>query len=112
MFFCLRSTDRRPKLFFSLFTGIIGIFISSLTENQIVAFVLTFLVVLFLYILDKLLVILPLTLVSFFEYLSTSSHFNNMARGVIDTRDLIYFGTLIFLGLYLGARSLKSRKWA
>jgi ABC-2 type transport system permease protein len=90
----------------------IGIFISSLTENQIIAFLITFLVVLFLYMLDKLLFVLPLSLVSLFEYLSSMYHFNNMARGVIDSRDLLYFGSVIFIGLYLCTRSLKSRKWA
>ncbi len=87
-------------------------FISSLTENQIVAFVVTFLAVLFLYILDKVLFVMPLTMVSFFEYLSSAFHFENLARGVVDSRDLVYYATFIFIGLYLATRSLKSRKWA
>ena len=45
------------------------------------------------------------------QFVSISYHFDNMARGVIDTRDLIYYASLIVLMLYLAHNALESRKW-
>jgi len=87
----------------------IGILASSLTENQIVAFILAFLVTFFLSMIDKVLLFLPVQLASFFEYLSAEYHFNNIARGVLDSRDLVYYASLILLGLYFSARALNRR---
>lgn len=90
----------------------IGIFVSSLTENQIVAFIISFLIIFALFILDQILMFIPSGLVSFFEYLSIDYHFANISRGVIDTRDLIYYISVIFFSLLLAVRSLESRKWS
>jgi ABC-2 type transport system permease protein len=87
----------------------IGILASSLTENQIVAFILAFLVTFSLSMIDKVLLFLPVQLASLFEYLSAEYHFNNIARGVLDSRDLVYYGSLILLGLYFSARALNRR---
>ncbi len=89
----------------------IGIFASATTENQIVAFVLAFLIIFFFFMLDKVLLFMPAPLVSFFEYLSVDYHFNNLARGVIDTRDIIYYLSLTIFMLVLAQRALESRKW-
>ncbi|HID94065.1 MAG TPA: hypothetical protein EYP60_08215 [bacterium (Candidatus Stahlbacteria)] len=75
--------------------GAIGIFASSITKSQIVAFILGLIICFVLFILGKILVIVPAPLVSFVEYLSIDYHFNNIIRGVIDSRDIIYYFSMI-----------------
>lgn len=89
----------------------IGLLASSLTENQIVAFILSFLIVFVFFILDKVLMYVPDALASTLEFLSMDYHFSNIARGVIDTRNLIYFGSLLGFSLFLATVSLERRKW-
>jgi ABC-2 type transport system permease protein len=88
----------------------IGVYISSMTKNQIVAFIISLAIIFTLYILDKTLMLVPGGLASVLEYLAIDYHFSNIARGVIDTRDLIYYFSLIFLGLFMATRALSSRK--
>jgi ABC-2 type transport system permease protein len=89
--------------------GAIGICMSSLTENQIVAFILSAFIILVLSLIDKVLMFVPAALASIFEYLSTEYHFNNIARGVLDTRDLVYYASLIALSLFFAARAVQRR---
>ncbi len=89
----------------------IGLLASSLTENQIVAFIISFLVILALFLLNKVLIYVPEGLASTFEFLGIDYHFSNIARGVIDSRDLIYFASLIGFSLLLATMSLERRKW-
>jgi len=87
----------------------VGILASSVTENQIVAFIVSFVVIFALSLVDKMLLFVPASMASLFEYLSAEYHFNNIVRGVVDTRDLVYYASLIVLGLYFAARSLQRR---
>ncbi|HEY5123691.1 MAG TPA: ABC transporter permease subunit [Ignavibacteria bacterium] len=89
----------------------IGIFISSLTENQVIAFIISFLIILILFLFNKILVFIPSPLVSTIEYLSSDYHYLNIAKGVIDTRDLVYFISGIYIMLLLTKTSLERRKW-
>ena len=89
----------------------IGLFASSLTENQIIAFIVGFLLCLVLFLLDKVLVYLPAGMTSTVEFLGIDTHFGNIARGVLDSRDLIYFLSLIGFSLTLATVSLERRKW-
>jgi ABC-2 type transport system permease protein len=89
----------------------IGIFASSLTENQIVAFLVTLLLVLGLFLVDKMLLFLPDTLATTLEFLSVDHHFSSIARGVIDTRDILYFLSALGFSLLLTTYSLERRKW-
>jgi ABC-2 type transport system permease protein len=89
----------------------IGIFSSSLTENQVVAFIIGFLIIFILFMLDKILPFVPGFIVPIFEYLSIDYHFSNIARGVIDTRDLIYYLSSGYLFILLTQVSLEKRKW-
>ncbi len=89
----------------------IGIFTSSLSQNQIVAFIVAFVIIFALFLLDKVVMFFPGFLASVFEYLSIDYHFNNIARGVIDSRDIIYYLSLIFFFLFLTVQTLESRKW-
>jgi len=89
----------------------IGIFSSTITSNQIVAFIISFFIVFFLFIIQFSLFFIPPFLTEFFQYISTGYHFDNISRGVIDTRNLIYFlsGTALFLKLSISI--LENRKW-
>lgn len=89
----------------------IGLFASSLTENQVVAFIVGFVFVLILFMLDKVLIYVPESLASIVEFLGIDYHFGNIARGVIDTRDIIYFLSLLGFMLYLTVVSLGRRRW-
>lgn len=87
--------------------GIVG---STLTENQVVAFILSFLIMFILFMVDKIVIYLPGTLASIFEYLGIDYHFSNIARGVIDTRDLVYYLSLIGFSLLVGTTLLQRRR--
>jgi ABC-2 type transport system permease protein len=89
----------------------LGLLASSVTDNQIVAFLLGIFLILVFFILDKVLLFVPEGFTSAFEYLSTDAHFLSMARGVIDTRDLIYFLSILGFTLYCSVVSLERRKW-
>jgi len=84
---------------------------SSLTENQIVAFIVSFLIVFVLFILDKILMYFPGGIATILEYLGVDYHFSNIARGVIDTRDLVYYFSMIAVALVGGTVMLEKRKW-
>ena len=78
----------------------IGLFASALTRNQIIAFIIGLAICFTLTLLDKMLYFLPRSLLSVFAYLGADFHFQNIARGIIDSRDLLYFVSLCFAGLY------------
>ena len=88
----------------------VGIFASSITENQIVAFIVALAISFFFFILDKILFFVPISLANILEYLAIEYHFQNVARGVIDSRNLIYFFSMIFVGLLLASHALSRRK--
>jgi ABC-2 type transport system permease protein len=89
----------------------IGLFASSLTENQVIAFIVSFLIVFILFMMNKILVFIPAPFNSILEYISSDYHFTSIARGVLDTRDLIYYFSGIYIMLLLTKTSLESRKW-
>lgn len=89
----------------------VGIFASSLTENQVIAFIVSFVAVFALFMMGKVLQQISPGLVSTVEFLSADYHYSNISRGVIDTRDLFYYFSLIFLTVFLTKTSIESRKW-
>jgi ABC-2 type transport system permease protein len=78
----------------------IGLLSSSLTRNQIIAFIIGAALCFLLTILDRLLFFMPEKIISVIEYLSANFHFTNISKGIIDSRDLIYFLSIIFISLY------------
>jgi ABC-2 type transport system permease protein len=88
-----------------------GIFVSSVTENQIVAAIATIGVLVFFWFIDWNEGIAGEKAVHILHQFSLFEHFFNFTRGVIDTQDLIYYISLIALFLFLTLRSLESRKW-
>jgi ABC-2 type transport system permease protein len=89
----------------------IGVLGSAMTENQIVAFILSFMISAVFAILVFSANIIPPPAADIIQYLSTSYHFQNIARGVIDSRDVIYYLSLIFLTLLLASRAISQRKF-
>ncbi len=89
----------------------VGLLASSLTDNQVVAFIVGFVMVFALYMLDKVLFYVPGWLTTTVEFLGIDYHFSSIARGVIDSRDVIYFLSLLVFSLVLSVVSLKRRNW-
>ncbi|MCU0663355.1 MAG: ABC transporter permease subunit [Myxococcota bacterium] len=89
----------------------IGLFASSQTENQIVAFVVALIITMFFTMVDRFAAFMPAVAVPFVEFLSISTHFENAARGVVDSRDVLYFLSLTALALFLSFRALEARRW-
>uniref|UniRef100_A0A7C4MNN3 ABC transporter n=1 Tax=Desulfatirhabdium butyrativorans TaxID=340467 RepID=A0A7C4MNN3_9BACT len=77
----------------------VGVFASSLTRNQIVAFIIGVAVCFTLTMIDKMLFFMPPILLKVFETAGADIHFQNIAKGVIDTRDILYFLSVGFLAL-------------
>lgn len=91
----------------------LGLFISSLTKNQIIAFVLGLVACFGFFIVgtDFVLMGAPQFATPVLSFLGLGNHFNNIAKGVIDTKDLIYYFSFIFIFLWLNARTIESRGW-
>ena len=107
----------------ALFTGYLGLFFagavyasmgtfaSSLFDNQVVAFIIAIFIVLIFFLFDKLLIFVPSFMAGFIQYLSVDYHISNMSRGVIDSRNIIYFLSIIGIFLFATVQVLSSKKW-
>jgi len=89
----------------------IGIYSSSVTENQVVAFIIGVFLVLLFYMLDKTLVFAPQSIVGIVQFLAVDYHLSNISRGVIDSRNIIYFLSMIGFFIYLTIQTLEVRRW-
>jgi ABC-2 type transport system permease protein len=89
----------------------IGLFFSSLTENQIVAAFLTFVTLLLFLVLNWVTSSGGGAWRSVVGYLSFSDHFEDMTRGILDTKDIVYYLTFSFFGLFLTHSVIQSRRW-
>ena len=78
----------------------VGLFASALTRNQIIAFIIGLAICFTLTLVDKMLYFLPQSLLGVFTYLGADFHFQNIAKGIIDSRDILYFVSICFVGLY------------
>jgi ABC-2 type transport system permease protein len=90
----------------------LGLFISSLTQNQIVAFLISVVVLFLFYIIAEPIVLsyMPKMMIPFVEFVSFNHHYESLARGVIDSRDIIYFVSAAGFFVYLNHMSLQMRK--
>ncbi len=86
----------------------LGMFISSLTDNTIIAAIMTFGLLLLLWIFDLIAKSVGGDLGPILTYLSPVEHFNSFTQGVVKTSSLVLFGSYIFLGIYLTAQSIDS----
>jgi ABC-2 type transport system permease protein len=89
----------------------IGLMASSWTKDQVVAILVAFSICFFLYLIDQIVGQPTGVSAQIVEYLSTSYHFENIARGVIDTRDVIYYLSLIGVCLVVAQASIAARRW-
>jgi ABC-2 type transport system permease protein len=120
IFMCLRSDPMPPwRMVFAGYAGVLllggsllalGTFISSLTENQLIAAVLTFAAFLFVWVLD-LGSNASGGVGAVVQYLSVIRHYDDFTRGVIDTSALIYYFSFIALFIFLTVRSIDSMRW-
>lgn len=91
----------------------IGLWISSLTESQVVAFIASVAAIFLLLVAG----VVPewMGSVGWFaalcEYLSLFSHFQNILRGVLDSRDVVYYVAVVWFFLYLNVKNIEARKW-
>ena len=84
-------------------------FASSLTRNQIVAFIIGFAIIFALYLVDKVTAFFPGWLSGLLQYLGIDYHYQNLLRGVIDTRDILYYVSLTLFVCLLTAYNLARR---
>ncbi|HEY4879768.1 MAG TPA: ABC transporter permease [Candidatus Acidoferrales bacterium] len=120
IFMCLRSDPMPPwRMLLAGYAGVLllggsllalGTFISSLTENQLIAAVLTFAAFLFVWVLD-LGSNASGSVGAVVQYLSVIRHYDDFTRGIIDTSALIYYFSFIALFIFLTVRSIDSMRW-
>jgi len=87
----------------------IGLFASALTRNQIIAFIVGMAVCFILTLIDKMLFFLPRSMLGFLAYLGADFHFQNISKGIIDSRDIIYFLSVRFISLYAAYLALREK---
>lgn len=118
--FLFAFSDPAAGPIFTAYTGIflyglaviaIGMFISTLTENQIVAGVITFGVTMALWLIQAISASAEGTSKAILEYLSIVGHLEDFLRGVLDTSHVIFYISLMLVGLFLTYRSLDSLRW-
>jgi ABC-2 type transport system permease protein len=89
----------------------LGLFISSLTRNQIVAGMITFSVFLLLWVINWVSSFVSPEAQTIINYLSVTEHFDDFARGIIDTKHIVYYLSFIATGLFLTMKSVDSERW-
>jgi ABC-2 type transport system permease protein len=89
----------------------VGAFISTTTKNQIIAGGVTFFVCLLLWLLSWFTAFDSTGFASVINYLSIVTHFESFAKGVLDSKDVIFYLSMIFFGLFITSRSLESLRW-
>ena len=89
----------------------VGLFMSTLTENQIVSVIITFGVILVLWVIDALSSWSMGAMRDVLTYLSVIGHLDDFIKGVIDTSHIVFYLSFIFVGLFLTYRSLESLRW-
>jgi len=88
----------------------IGVFTSSITKNQIIAFILSAVICLVLTLIDSFLIFMPGPVVSFCSFLSANAHFTSVSRGIVDTRDILYFVSVTSLFFVMTIRAEQKAK--
>jgi ABC-2 type transport system permease protein len=89
----------------------LGLFVSSLTRNQIVAGMITFSVFLLFWVINWIATFSGPTTQNVLNYLSITEHLNDFTKGVVDTKHLIYYTSFIAFSLFLTVRAVDSERW-
>jgi len=111
---CSRGGFRPGYLGYLLLGGAfisIGILASALTENQIIAVLVSFGMLLLLWLIDWSASFAGPTAARILQYLSFIEHLQDFQRGVIDTKDVVFYLSFIFFSLFLTSRVIESRRW-
>lgn len=87
----------------------VGVFASSLTRNQVVAFIVGMAICFLLALLDRMLFFMPPQVLGVVSALGVESHFRNITKGILDSRDVLYFLSVAFIGLYAAHLSMQER---
>ncbi|MCB5250458.1 MAG: ABC transporter permease subunit [Candidatus Cloacimonadales bacterium] len=88
----------------------IGLFCSTINANQISAFILSFVLSLVLFLMEYALIFVPSSLLSFFQYFSITWQYGNISKGVLDSRVIVYFVSLVYIFLFFSIEYLKDRR--
>ena len=89
----------------------VGLLISSMTKNQIVSGMITFAVFLLLWVVNWIASFTSPTTQSVLNYLSITDHFDDFTKGILDTKHLVYYFSVMSFGLFLTARSVDTERW-
>ncbi|MFQ5507866.1 MAG: ABC transporter permease [Leptospirillia bacterium] len=89
----------------------VGVLASALTRSQVIAFIVSFFICFALFMLGKVLPLVPDVLIPVVETLAIDVHFGNLIKGVVDSRDVVYFTSIVVLCLVGAVTALESRKW-
>jgi ABC-2 type transport system permease protein len=89
----------------------VGLLISSLTKNQIVSGMVTFAVFLLLWVINWPASFAGPTMQNVLNYLSITDHFDDFTKGILDTKHLVYYFSVMAFGLFLTARSVDTERW-
>ena len=89
----------------------VGTFASGVTDNQVLSFIIGIFIVLVFFLMDKMLMFIPMSLTGLIQYLSVDYHLSNISRGVIDSRNVVYFISVIGFFLFITVQVLNIRKW-
>lgn len=89
----------------------IGMFISTLTKNQIIAAAVTFGLFLVLWVISSVSEFNTATWATAVSYTSIVTHLESFERGMLDSKDAVFYLSMIFLGLFLSVRSMESLRW-
>jgi ABC-2 type transport system permease protein len=95
----------------SLTFAAVGLFTSSVTQNQIIAAISSFGILILLYVISWPAESGEGAVWAVLKYLSLPEHFSTMVRGVIDTADVVFFVSAILLSLFLTQRAVESARW-
>ena len=87
----------------------VSLFASSLTRNQITAFIIGMAICLGLTLIDRMLLFFPRSFLGVLGYLGANFHFENISKGIIDSRDMLYFLSVSFVGLYATNLALQEK---
>jgi ABC-2 type transport system permease protein len=88
----------------------VGLFASALTRNQIIAFIIGMIICFTLTMIDKILFFLPESMLGLFQFMGADYHFENISKGILDTRDALYFLSVVFVSLYATYLVLQEKK--
>ncbi|HCY84886.1 MAG TPA: ABC transporter [Desulfobacteraceae bacterium] len=86
-----------------------GLFASALTRNQIIAFIIGCALCFTLTVLDRMLFFVPEKLVPVVQHIGANTHFANISKGIIDSRDIVYFASVVFVFIFSTYIAMKEK---